>query len=164
MKILKILPRTENKIMLFFTKRLEKHKWSKNIIENLKTYILEGPSTVYNNIIYRYIYIKPILDNIGIRLSYKFTDILNIPYIVGIVLPRLIPCLILCYETLFLRHINYFYKSLFLLLIPLLFNILIYMIQYHSINSIEFYMNLFDITMTENKVDIFFLNQMIKNF
>ena len=35
MKILKILPRTENKIMLFFTKRLEKHKWSKNIIENL---------------------------------------------------------------------------------------------------------------------------------
>ena len=30
------------------------------------------------------------------------------------------------------------------------------MIQYHSINSIEFYMNLFDITMTENKVDIFF--------
>lgn len=156
LSLLKPLSSTQSKIILYIKNKFEKQQWFLNSKIFLKTYIIEGPSLVYEDFCYRFIYLKPFLDKIGILLSYNFTDRPQIPYLLGIVIPRIIPCIILCYETLYLRHLNYFYKTLFLLLLPLLFNILIYMIQHHATKSIDFYLEYFDFNMTDTKLTIIY--------
>lgn len=150
---LKVLPRPQSKIKAFLIQNfiiLEKKVFIQKILEFNKNIIIDGPANVYD-FFYQFIYVKPFIWFCGKKLSYYFQEKPFLPYFIGFLLPKLIIVLVLFIEIMFFNEINYFYKTLILYLIPLIFKIILYIIEHHSKDSLDL-------------LDEFFTFQMLRNF
>lgn len=117
--------------------------------------IIKGPQNVYE-IIYKYVYIKPYIQFVAQFLIKNFQDNFLTFYIITMVLPRIIPLLILFREITYYNHIEYFYNSLIILLIPLFAKITIYIIKHHAIQSLDFYDTYFDFTLVDDTLHVYY--------
>lgn len=122
--------------------------WFNNVLLFFKEYIIEGPHNIYKYA-YKSLYMRPVINYIGAKLSYYFTGKEFIPYIIGFALPRLILWVVLFCEIIIMQKINYFYKTLILLLVPVIFSIILYIIKHHAMESIAFYEELFNFDVNE---------------
>ena len=139
LKYLKVLPRPHSKIKAFLNKIfivLEKKPFIIKMLEFNKNIIIDGPANVYD-FFYQFVYVKPFIWFCGKKLSYYFQEKPFIPYFIGFLLPKLIIVFVLFIEIIFFNQINYFYKTLILYLIPLIFKIILYIIEHHSKDSLD---------------------------
>lgn len=146
LKTAKIIPRPNSVITVIMNNKyqtlLEKI-WFKHLVNFIENHLINGIPQTYD-FLYQYIYIKPFIQGIARLLSdYFFKHVLYL-YIIFYVIPKIIPLCILLIEIILYHHINFFYISLYLLLIPLIFNAILYMIDHHATNSLDFYDHFFD--------------------
>lgn len=157
LKFLKLIPRprsrlssVKNRILLYISNKPQIMVAGQFIYKT----VINGPTTVYDYL-YQYIYMRPFIQRTGSFLVKYFTEKPIIPYILFLVLPKLIPWFILLFEIIYYQHITYFYKALILYLIPLLFNIILYMIKHHAIFHIKYYKEYFEFKQVENTIHVF---------
>lgn len=158
LNFLRIIPRPNSMLSLYLQKVaqiLAEKPYFKQFIQLYENTIINGPTFTYDYI-YQYIYIKPIIHKIGSKLSYHFYNNPIIPYIFCIVIPRILPWLILLIELVCYQYVHYFYLSLIILVIPLLFKIILYMIKHHAMRSLDYYKRYFDFTLVDNTLHVFF--------
>lgn len=139
-------------INYYYDKLLQK-KWFNNVVFFVQSYILNSFANSYAYI-YRYIYVKPIIEFIGRILSDYFFNSVFLVYFVMFVLPKIIPIFILLIEIILTHRIYYFYKNLYILLIPICFNALLHMIDHHAKAIIDYYDYYFIIKNDDNVFNI----------
>lgn len=139
LKYFKIIPRPNSKFKKIVKKislYLESKNFLKNLLEIFDKYIAKGPCNSYDYI-YLYVYVKPFIWFCARILHNNFEMRPVIPYILFLTLPRLLIAIILLTEVLFFNYIYFFYKSLMLIIIPLIFKIILYMIEHHSTQCLD---------------------------
>lgn len=117
------------------------YKLSQNKVINyfhktLNTYIIQSPKKFYE-VIFQTINIAVILEKSFYKLSrvlkrqtlFYRKAIFTVTNLIFSFLPRFIVALIFIHDILNYKELNYFYKSLFLLLIPITFKALLYILQ-----------------------------------
>jgi hypothetical protein len=145
LKTLKIIPKPDSKITQYISRKLEsllQKKWFSYFIHFYEKHVMNGLPNFYDKIIYEYVYVKPFVEKIAQLLSNYFFNRVFLIYIIFYVLPKIIPVLILFVEINLTHNINFFYKSLYILLIPLTLNIILHMINHHAKDNID-YLNTF---------------------
>lgn len=127
--------------MIFILYFPRKHSWSwENIfgiriyifISNLKSYVTESPKTLFE-ILYQMFNIAILLEKPFSNLSLLLRNA-NRYYMVIInyvfnTIPKIIPPIIFIIEIVITQRLEYFYNSLFLIIIVLLYNILLYLLS-----------------------------------
>lgn len=113
----------------------------------MQQHVILGPHRIYDKIFTKNVtiafYTHKFNDLVGFLLNKylwvlpKTSWALILFYIILFVIPRLIPAIIFCMEIIYCQHLHYFYKSLILLILPLLMNILLFTMK----NSAEKRMN-----------------------
>lgn len=139
LKYLKVIPRPNSrfkKILDKFLYYLETKKSVKLFEEFFINHISNGPTNVYNYF-YIFIYVKPFIYICGTFLHKYFQLKPIVPYIFGFLLPRFIIITVFLIEIMFFNYLNYFYKVLILYLIPLIFKIVLFMIEHHTKNILD---------------------------
>lgn len=155
--LLKVIPNPKSKFSLFIQHTFNhlKKKPRFIVINNfINEHILEGPSNTYK-IIYEYVYIKPFIHQIGSKLSYHFSDYPLVPYVIAYIIPKTLPWIILLIEITLFQHIEYFYKVIIIFIVPLIFNIMLFIIKQHAIESIQIYEKYYDFVVTEDTIHVF---------
>lgn len=158
LKLLHIIPNPSSKLSLYVKKvtlYLAEKSFIKTFIQLFEDIIINGPTYTYDYV-YQYVYMKPFIHKIGAKLSYYFYNNPILPYIFCIVIPRSLPWLILLIELLCYQYVHYFYRALFILIIPLLFNIILYIVKHHAIQSLDFYDIYFEFTLVDSTLHVFF--------
>ena len=134
LKLLKIIPRKNSKFSKVLSK-LSEYINSKpffiKCVEFFKLHVLEGPFRTYE-FLYTYIYIRPFLNYIHIKLAYFFIDYTKEIYIIAFVFSRLITSIVFFIEIIFFKKLMLFYILLILLLIPLLVKFILFMAVHAS--------------------------------
>lgn len=72
------------------------------------------------------------------ELPIRFAYILTVIHVIFYTLPKTIPAIIFMFEIILFGHINYFYKSLFLYVIVLIYNVLLWVLGDLADNNIYF--------------------------
>jgi hypothetical protein len=118
---------------------LESHPKFDRLVEKFDEYIIRAPELVFSKI-YQYVYIRPmlqVLEKLGQSWFYypKFHIYI---YIIGIAIPKLVVGIVFVYDIIIEHHLSLFYKSLFLLVIPLFIRLLLYALEMHAVSSIDY--------------------------
>jgi hypothetical protein len=99
--------------------------------------ISNSPTKVFE-LIYTYVYIRPLLDimcNFGVYLHRKY---LVLWYIGVFIIPQAIVTIIFFYEVTVYHHLVLFYKVIYLLGIPLIARVFLFVLQYDAERSIDY--------------------------
>lgn len=108
-----------------------------SIISFIQEYILNAPKNLYEWL-YLYIKIRPIIDECC-KFIQKYSIGDKPAIIMAIILStasfRVIVCMIFIYAVFYTNNLSYFYNSLPLLLIPVLFSIFLYSIHHLATNN-----------------------------
>ena len=133
----------KSKIATYFLK----YKNIINILDyfiNIWGNIMQSPKTVYK-LFYNTFNISHILEIPFYKISHfiknlpiKYAYILTLIHIMLYLLPRIIPPIVFIIELFFFQHLVYFYKSLFLYLVVILYNILLWILADLADNNIYF--------------------------
>jgi len=132
----KILPRKKNKeswvnkIILYISKNYYLNQFLSFIIYR----VIQGPIFVYNEI-YKRVYMRPVIEYIGSHLSAKLNNYKEIFYVIVFVIPKIIPSICFFIDIVVYKEFFYFYNSLVLLIIPLIINVILFVIQDHSLKQ-----------------------------
>ena len=143
---LKVIPNPKskvNKIFINFINYLESKKYINIIMTFINKHIINGFDNVYKYL-YIFIYIKPFIWFCANILHKYFINNPLIPYLLFLILPRIIIIIILFIEIVFFNYIYIFYKILILLSIPLIFKIILYMIEHHAKSCLDVFNEYFD--------------------
>ena len=118
---------------------------------------MNAPKNIYNYF-YMFIYIRPFIWSCAQFLHIHFEMKPIIPYICFFILPRFIIAIVLLIEVIFFNYIRCFYNLLGLLVIPLLFKIILYMIEHHSTRCLDILLEYFTFKLIEdtNELEITF--------
>lgn len=136
---------------------LLKKQWFNNTIFFIYNYIISSIPYVYDYV-YKYVYVKPFIEAVGRFLSNRFFNRVFIVYIFMYVLPKIVPVVILFIEIILTHRIYFFYKSLYLLLIPVCFNAILHMLDHHAKAVLDYYDYFFII---KNEPDTFHIHDRI---
>jgi hypothetical protein len=117
--------------------------------------IIRAPIFVYDEI-YKRVYMRPLLEYIGINLSLKLDDYKKLFYFMTFVVPKMIVSICFFIDVILYKEFLYFYYSLWLLVIPLLSNIILFIIQHHAIKRKDYIEHFFLFTITDTKTFISF--------
>ena len=153
---MKIIPRPKAKIKTFFDNiflKLERKPFIIKLLEFNKNVIINGPSNVYE-FIYQYIYVKPFIWFCGKHLSNNFEERPLTFYVIVFVLPKLVIVLTLFIDVTFFNQIHYFYNSLILYLIPLVFRIILYIINHHAKGYLDLLHEFFSFKLVNNYTEL----------
>lgn len=149
LRLLKIIPKEDS-----FTSRiidkLFTYSWISNTYSFIEEHILNGPANLFEvtyNKLHEYKWFMPISDLINYSLkTFVFNwynpyiilqEIDFIVYFITMVLSKMIPLSIFLVEVIIYNELNYFYKSLILLAIPLITNLFFYIIDYWARTCID---------------------------
>ncbi len=145
----KYLPRESskiNKLINYILEYLSKYSWFNHLYKIITVDIPNGPLSVYE-LFYKYTYVKPYIEKIGIFLHdqlFNNTFRINACYIIFFILPRFLVSTMFLIDICYFKQLNYFYKVLILLLIPLLSKLILFVIKHHAITCLDFYNNFFE--------------------
>jgi hypothetical protein len=104
-------------------------------------HILEGPQNIYE-FCYQRVYLKPFIEYIGGKFHdslFNNNFRLTLVNICMFILPKMLVVLAFSIEVIFYNKLNYFYKLLIVLIIPLIMHILVYIIQHHAKKALDYY-------------------------
>ena len=155
---LKVIPNPKSKINKFYIKFINFLKAKKYInisIIFINKHIINGFDNVYNYL-YMFVYIKPFIRFCANILHKYFINKPFIPYCLFLILPRFIIVIILFIEIVFFNYIYFFYKILILLSIPLIFKLILYMIEHHAKSCLDVFNDYFDFKLINDALEISF--------
>lgn len=120
----KLFSKKQTSIFKYYINYILETRISKFIIK----YIINAPKHLYD-LLYEYITIRPFIEKIGVKVwnmdPYDYCK----PILFTIYSIRIFVCIIFIIDIIYFQKFNYFYKSLILLLIPIIFKTSIYIIQ-----------------------------------
>lgn len=112
LKQLNILPLKENSKYSIYKAKileyLESKSWIISLTEFIRNHIVNGPSTVYEYVYRKIIYVGPPIEYMGTLLYKYFFNKALIFYILGFVIPLIIPSTIFIIEIIIYQQIKYF--------------------------------------------------------
>lgn len=152
LKYFKIIPRPKSKFRVIrdkFLTYLESKKIIMLISQFFSDNVMDGPKNVYE-FFYTYIYIRPFIRFCGNLLHSHFQDRPFLIYICGFILPKIIIVSSLFIEVIFANRLYYFYYCLILYLIPLLFKIILYIIEHHAKGCLDVFQEYFSFKLNDD--------------
>lgn len=118
---------------------------TKNLLRQIciffKSYIIEGPKKVYE-IFYEHFYLKTLIEYIGGKshdLFYNNKLRLHLINLIIFILPKMILVVTFAVEVIIYKRLDYFYKFLGFLILPIILHVLVYIIQHHAKKSLDYY-------------------------
>jgi hypothetical protein len=76
-------------------------------------------------------------------------------YLILVIIPRIVVCIIFLIDVFYFQYIYYFYKSLIFIAIPLIFNFYLYVIEYTYLKCRKFFHHVVLFIPVEGKEDCF---------
>jgi hypothetical protein len=153
----KILPRKKNKeswvnkIILY----ISNNYYLNRILSFIINRVIQAPIFVYNEV-YKRVYMRPVIEYIGPRISAKLNNYTKVFYFILFVIPKMIVSICFFIDVIIHKEILYFYNSLVLLIIPLVLNVVLFVIQHHAVKQRERIEYFFVFEETETKIYISF--------
>lgn len=151
LKLYKIIPKENSKITYLIT-NIDTNIRRFNILDRLlndikliiEQHVIYGPHRMYDKIYQRNTKIasclNKIIDLMGAKLNRylwvlpKSNWALIVFYLISFTIPQIIPPIIFMIEVVIYHHLDYFYKVLILLLVPLMANIFLFIFK-HSLET-----------------------------
>jgi len=125
---------------------------SRYIIKN----IIKSPENLYYWL-YSKVKLRPFVDKWGNYYVSVMTKHITMVYVICIILPRMLTLFFFLYDIFVLQTFNYFYKSLILLIIPMIFNFFNFVIYDLATANMAFLSKYWDFKIINNKVHIYYL-------
>lgn len=125
-----------------FFKKISNIYYIKLLVTFLVENILQGPSKVYYYV-YEKFYLKTYIEYIGRHLHLWFFEKPEHFYLLFLALPLIICSSVFAFEIIVFFRIKYFYKLLWLLLIPLVARVIIYIIKHHAKSCLDYFKTFF---------------------
>jgi len=140
-----------NKIILLVNNKYYYNKFINFIINR----VIQAPIFVYNEI-YKRVFMRPLIEYVGTHLSTKLSNYKKIFYFIVFVIPKMIVSVCFLIDVAIYKEFFYFYNSLGLLIIPLILNVVLFIIKHHAIRQRDRIEYFFVFEETETKVYISF--------